>query len=65
LKRLLVIVNTSRREKAAKLVIDWKQLGVDPSKVTMTELWTCKALDMDSLQTLVIQPHCFALIGMK
>ena len=65
LKRLLVIVNTSRKEKPAKLVIDWKQLGVDSSKVKMTELWTDRDLNIDSLQTLVIQPHCFALIGIK
>ena len=65
LKRLLVVVNISRTEKPVKLIIDWKELGIDPSKVKMTELWTGRELDADALQTLTIQPHCFALIGMK
>ena len=36
-----------------------------PSDIKMTELWTGKKLDMDSLQTLTVQPHCFALIAIK
>ena len=60
---LIIVGNLSRKDQNVDLTVNWKKLGVNPSKVQMTDLWTGKKLD--SVRGIKVKSNNFRLIGIK